>query len=207
MEIRQMKTVIRHKKQTGLLIAAMVAIFFSQTIPAADYPDTGNTATGATVWAENCSRCHNARDPKDLRDDQWITSVFHMRVRAGLTGQQSRDVLTFLQKSNETIARKVSRVTVPDDSSVATMSSDAVYNQTCIACHGANGKGTVPGSPDFTRSDGVLSQDDKLLFQHIKNGFQSPGSLMAMPAKGGNSNLNDADLRSVVKYLHTRFGN
>ena len=40
------------------------------------------------------------RSPTDLRDDQWITTVFHMRVRAGLTGQEARDILTFLQGSN-----------------------------------------------------------------------------------------------------------
>lgn len=201
-----MKTVIRYRKQMRLLAGAVVAIFFSQAILAADYPDAGNTAKGAKVWAENCSRCHNARDPKDLRDDQWITSVFHMRVRAGLTGQQTRDVLSFLQESNETIKHEGIGMTMPDDSSVNTMSGDDIYNQTCIACHGANGKGTVPGSPDFTRSDGVLSQEDNVLFQHIKHGYQSAGSLMAMPSRGGNSNLNDADLRVVLDYLQSQFG-
>ncbi|MCH7742332.1 MAG: c-type cytochrome [Proteobacteria bacterium] len=201
-----MKTVFRYRKQMGLLTGAVVAIFFSQVILAADYPDAGNLVYGAKVWAENCSRCHNARDPKDLRDDQWITSVFHMRVRAGLTGQQARDVLTFLQQSNETIKREVTGMTMPDDSSVSTMSGDDIYNQTCIACHGANGKGTVPGSPDFTRIDGVLSQGYNVLFQHIKHGFQSAGSLMAMPSKGGNANLNDADLRGVLDYLQSQFG-
>ena len=58
---------------------------------AADYPEPGDFQKGATSWAENCARCHNMRSAKDLRDDQWITTTFHMRVRAGLTGQESRD--------------------------------------------------------------------------------------------------------------------
>ncbi len=60
----------------------------------------GDFARGATAWVNNCVRCHNVRDPKELRDDQWITTTFHMRIRAGLTGQQTRDIITFLQLSN-----------------------------------------------------------------------------------------------------------
>ena len=67
---------------------------------AADYPPKGDPVRGVQAWAENCDRCHNIRDPKELRDDQWITTIHHMRVRAGLTGQQLRDILTFLQQSN-----------------------------------------------------------------------------------------------------------
>lgn len=60
----------------------------------------GNFIRGASVWANNCGRCHNFRAAKELRDDQWKVAISHMRVRAGLTGQESRDVLKFLQKSN-----------------------------------------------------------------------------------------------------------
>lgn len=57
-------------------------------------------ARGAKAWANNCGRCHNMRDPSELRDDQWRPSVAHMRVRAGLTGKEARDILEFLQESN-----------------------------------------------------------------------------------------------------------
>ena len=57
-------------------------------------------ARGAQAWANNCSRCHNMRDPKELRDDQWRAVVSHMRVRGNLTGKEARDVLMFLQGSN-----------------------------------------------------------------------------------------------------------
>ena len=69
-------------------------------VHAADFPEKGDFITGAKAWAENCNRCHNLRDPKELSDDQWITAMFHMRLRGGLTGQETRDILTFLQQSN-----------------------------------------------------------------------------------------------------------
>ena len=51
-----------------------------------------------------------------------------------------------------------------------------VYRGTCIACHGPTGKGGIPGTPDFTKGNGVLSQDDSVLTDHIRNGFRSKGS-------------------------------
>lgn len=63
-------------------------------------PDPAAFARGAKAWADNCSRCHNMRDPKELRDDQLKPVVTHMRIRAGLTGEQARDILLFLQGSN-----------------------------------------------------------------------------------------------------------
>jgi mono/diheme cytochrome c family protein len=82
---------------TGLLL---LITGFSAPIQAADFPQAGNFANGSKVWADTCSRCHNMRGPQELRDDQWITTAFHMRIRAGLTGQETRDVITFLQTSN-----------------------------------------------------------------------------------------------------------
>lgn len=55
---------------------------------------------GAKSWGQNCAQCHNPRDPKDLSDEQWRVSMTHMRIRAGLTGQEARDILRFLQSSN-----------------------------------------------------------------------------------------------------------
>ena len=60
----------------------------------------GDFIRGATLWANACVRCHNMRDPNELTDKQWIPVVSHMRLRAGLTGQDARDILAFLQQSN-----------------------------------------------------------------------------------------------------------
>lgn len=87
-----------------IVMTCAVLAFGGSLLPAAAAePDTTPKATfarGAKLWAANCGRCHNLRDPKDMRDDQWVSSVFHMRLRAGLTGQDTPDILKFLQESN-----------------------------------------------------------------------------------------------------------
>jgi len=183
--------------------AIWIGLSMSATVSATHFPEPGDPVAGAKLWATTCSRCHNARDPADLRDDQWISTAFHMRVRAGLTGQQTRDVLTFMQNSNVPISVEplVFKGNTQSGSEASNLSGSEVYAQTCIACHGSNGKGTVPGAPNFTDPQGVLSQSDELLFSRVKNGFKSPGSAMAMPPKGGNNKLNDADIRAVIEYM------
>jgi hypothetical protein len=54
----------------------------------------------AQLWAENCNRCHNSRPPGEFSDAQWQVIVHHMRVRAGLTAEESRQILAFLKASN-----------------------------------------------------------------------------------------------------------
>lgn len=57
-------------------------------------------AEGARVWADNCTRCHNARPSQERTDGQWRTIVLHMRARANLTRADAELVTTFLQATN-----------------------------------------------------------------------------------------------------------
>ena len=95
---------------------------------------------------------------------------------------------------------------VADETAADTSAGKAVYSQTCVACHGANGKGTLPGVRDFTAEDGPLSKTDEELIKNIVEGFQSPGAALAMPAKGGNPALSEVDIAAVLAYLRAEFG-
>lgn len=203
-----MKTNDNFGRQAVLTISAvLIALWLPSIALSQGFPEAGDFAQGAKSWADNCSRCHNMRDPQDLRDDQWITTAFHMRLRAGLTGQQTRDILTFLQTSNNRV-KEPGMVLLKDDPIVSMdLSGEDIYNQTCIACHGANGKGTVPGSPDLTKANGPLSQSDEVLIQHITEGFMSKGTPMAMPPKGGNFSLTESDIQAVLQYMKDSFSN
>lgn len=88
-------------KATGISVVLCLGLVSGMTVMAAeDGSKEGDFARGAQAWTENCVRCHNVRDPREFRDDQWKPIVYHMRVRAGLTGQDTRDILQFLIESN-----------------------------------------------------------------------------------------------------------
>jgi len=184
----------------------ILAIGMVSIAMAADYPEPGDFANGSRVWAENCNRCHYVRDPRDLRDDQWITATFHMRIRAGLTGRETRDILTFLQASNAVITPDTKRTALATEQATGnSWSGEEIYAQTCVACHGADGKGALPGVPNFSRADGPLGKSNEILHQNILLGYQSPGSPMAMPPRGGNPELTGADIDLALRYLREAF--
>jgi len=60
----------------------------------------GDFIAGAQLWANNCSRCHRMRSPKDYKDELWKPVMYHMRIRGGFTGQETTDILEFLKMSN-----------------------------------------------------------------------------------------------------------
>ncbi|MDF1874878.1 hypothetical protein JHD48_03920, partial [Sulfurimonas sp. SAG-AH-194-I05] len=82
---------------TGLLFSSLQASIISKI----DETQV-DVANGAQVWADTCMRCHNLRAPSDLSKLAWRFSMQHMRVRAGLTGQDTRDVLAFILDSKTT---------------------------------------------------------------------------------------------------------
>lgn len=63
--------------------------------------DMEQIGRGAKAWGENCARCHNARDPRSLKDYEWDVSVMHMRKIANLPGEMARDIAAYLKASND----------------------------------------------------------------------------------------------------------
>lgn len=57
-------------------------------------------AEGAQVYADSCSRCHQARPGSERTDLEWIAIIAHMRARANFTKSQAAAVLAFMQATN-----------------------------------------------------------------------------------------------------------
>ena len=81
-----------------------------------------------------------------------------------------------------------------------------LYVQSCLACHGSDGVGVMPGVRDLTDPGGPLSKADDALFLSIRDGVQSMEGAMAMPARGGNPALRDSDIYLLIDYLRRNFG-
>lgn len=208
-----MMNLARARISTGVCVSMILL-----AVGPARAQDRASVGQGAQTWVDNCDRCHQMRDPLDFSALQWRVIVSHMRIRAGLTGREARNVLRFLQQSSAPAPAAAARTSRADGSNESDASAPAnlaasreedgkrIYEGTCIACHGSDGKGAVAGAPDLTAGDGPLSKPDSVLLENIEMGFQSPGSSLAMPPKGGDPSLTEAEMRDVLQYLHEEFG-
>jgi mono/diheme cytochrome c family protein len=97
------------KKPTRIMLSAalaaiavglMACVETSVAEPAKTTADPMQFARGAKAWAENCNRCHNVRDPKELTDWEWDVAVTHMARIGNIPGNVARDITAFLKKSN-----------------------------------------------------------------------------------------------------------
>jgi len=77
----------------------------------------------------------------------------------------------------------------------------AVYEGTCVACHGPEGHGSVPGAPDFADADAIFAQKRQTLLTNMAEGLRRPGSPMGMPPRGGDDSLTDQDLLDALAYI------
>lgn len=92
-----MKTTTR---ALGILAAAGALLALPGRGEAQSAEEMARVAEGATVYGQQCTRCHNARSPMERNDREWITIVAHMRARANLTRTQARAVAAFLKATN-----------------------------------------------------------------------------------------------------------
>ncbi len=84
----------------------------------------------------------------------------------------------------------------------------AVYLQYCAICHAPDASG-IPGlGKDLTRSDFVNSTSDADLRAFVIKGRSIDDAMnttgVAMPARGGNSLLTDAEIDQIILYLRYR---
>lgn len=85
------------------------------------------------------------------------------------------------------------------------MSGKALYEQSCLVCHGEDGDGAMPGVADMTGKNGPLKQPTRELMKSIRQGVQKEGAAMAMPPLGGNPQLTDSDIEKIIQYMRKHF--
>lgn len=149
---------------------------------------------GARVYSENCGRCHNTRPVSQFNDRNWSTIVTHMRVVAGLPGQQARDVEAFLRASNNPpreVASSVGRA--------LQQSGEALLDRYgCRGCHTIAGKGGTI-APNL---DAALQRHDEAWVRDQIRNPRSHNARTIMPVVGASP----AEIDQILEFLRQQLG-
>lgn len=96
------KEIFPRVRAMALLLVGVLALFPSaRAVSDSDEEERLlQVQRGAQGWAEHCTRCHNARDPDELRNYEWDISINHMRLVANIPGDVARDILLYMKESN-----------------------------------------------------------------------------------------------------------
>jgi cytochrome c5 len=96
------------------------------------------------------------------------------------------------------VAAVVIPAAIPAANAAKPAGGEGIYKTACAACHSAGVAG-APKSGDKAAWAPRIAQGKDTLYKHAIGGFQGKGGVM--PAKGGNTTLADADVKSAVDYM------
>ena len=127
-----------------------------------------------------------------------IKPVGQVKVEGAVQVAQAPDEPVASPDASQPAPESPTSPTETPDSSESTSYDEAkgeqVYNTACFVCHGLG----VAGAPKFGDQAGWaprIAKGMEVLFSHALQGFQ------AMPAKGGQTQLPDEDVKAAVSYM------
>ncbi len=161
-----------------------------------------NTAQG--IFDRNCAGCHGpegigmANRFPNLQDDDWQWGgTLEQIEQTLLQGRKANMPAWGASMDDQKIAQVISYVRAlgAGGSIAADDPGKTSYNQFCIGCHGAEGKGNpMLGAPNLTDAIWLYGNDDIALTETLRNGRYG-----VMPAF--NDRLSDVQIRLLVAWL------
>ncbi|SFT56708.1 Cytochrome c5 [Halomonas saccharevitans] len=132
-----------------------------------------------------------------LSDEEVQAAVAHlvepvMDVPAQESGGESASASGEASTEGEASAEGASETSA--EAATAGIDGEAIYNTACMACH-ATGAAGAPVKGDAEAWATRLEKGTETLYSHAINGFN------AMPAKGGNTSLSDAEVQAAVDHM------
>ena len=82
---------------------------------------------------------------------------------------------------------------------------EKLYMQNCMVCHADDGSGAMPGVFDLTENRNWSTLPEKQLLDQMNKGIQKSGAAVNMPPKGGNPNLKDKEILTILSYMRKEF--
>ncbi|MDO5059546.1 MAG: c-type cytochrome [Neisseria sp.] len=129
-----------------------------------------------------------------------LLAVLFLLVKLAGSGYYS-DVAASTPAAVETRILPQGSVALGDGTPVGERTGEQIFNKVCIQCHASDGN--TPNAPRVTHNDewaARIAQGLDTLFQHALNGFNT------MPAKGGQADLTDDELKRVIVFMTNQSG-
>ncbi len=145
---------------------------------------------------------------EDLTDDDLSDLLVYVRALQDPRRMPANLPPPVAPKASEADAADALAAAGGDEELAAYIASGArIYSMSCIACHGASGKG-MPGNGKPLAGSAMLdTMDDEELLQFIMRGRDSgdPANTtgIIMPPKGGNPALSEDDILDIISYLRS----
>jgi cytochrome c oxidase cbb3-type subunit III len=177
-------------------------------------------ARGKTVFGDNCAPCHGtgatgAKGFPNLNDDDWlwggsldqILQTIRYGARSGNPKGHEGQMLAFgkegVLKPDEivTVANYVRALSgLPTRPGYNAAAGAKIFADSCVVCHGENGKGNLDvGSKNLTANIWLYGGDEATLIETITNGRGG-----VMPAWEGR--LDPVTLKAMAVYVHSLGG-
>jgi len=176
-------------------------------------------STGHQLFGDNCAACHG-RDGRgranypDLTDDDWIwgggPEMIEQTMRVGINTEHPESRIGQMpafgrdgmldRDQVRSVAAYVYSLTNPDYSTPENIeriqAGEQVFAETCAACHGETGEGSVEaGAPNLTDNYWIYGGDMETIIASVHGGRQGH-----MPT--WDERLTNAEIRILSLYVH-----
>jgi len=141
------------------------------------FPSRQPSAPAASaLYQENCANCHGADGQGQVPNARNLSDADYLRGQSPLRFYQiisdGRNEMPAWQDKLSVDNRWDLAFYIWNFATPAEMldQGKAIFEQNCVTCHGADGKGVVPGTPDFTNVEWMAGEAPSDFFQVVTEG-------------------------------------
>lgn len=195
--------------KTAYAITAATPLFCAATPAAFGANDALPQGPGVNLIYSHCQTCHSLQyveDAKGLLPAQWDSLIAGMQgYGLEVSDEDKARILTYLK----TYLGPNPPPEAEAEAETITVDGEAVFQQNCAACHGADGQGQPGYFPELA-GNSDLFLDQTFPVQVVLHGISGAISVDGQSYNGSMpalDHLSDDEIAAVVNYVRSAWGN